>query len=131
MLVASVKVDWIPHKRYIRSFPKFEIVIEVTDTADAILLFYWTNPDTNSTQYPLMPRIDVYKGFWTCVDMQIVWPAVIWFIENVIVERSEDIWQKLSTAADKPVPADTDWHNPIKLKSSRVVPLLWRGYVES
>lgn len=63
--------------------------------------------------------------------MRMVVPAVTWFIENVMVERSDEISQKLSTEADRPGPGEIDWHRPMKLKSRIVVPLLCKGSVLS
>ena len=42
--------------------------------------------------------------------------------ENVMVDRSEEIKQKVKLAAAKPVLAE-DWHNPTIEKSMRVVPV--------
>jgi hypothetical protein len=67
------------------------IAIGFTETADGTFLFYWTIPEMNSTQYPLMPRVDLYNGFLTWVEIRITWPAVTWFIENVIVDKSDEI----------------------------------------
>ncbi len=62
-----------------------------TITADDIFLFYWTSPETNYTQYPFIPLVDLYKGFLTWVEILIVLPAVTEPIEKVIVDKSDEI----------------------------------------
>lgn len=67
-----------------------------------------------------MPRTEKYAGFAIDVEILIAVPAVKVLTEKVMVERSEEILQKLRTAAARLVAAD--WHNPINVKSLTDVP---------
>lgn len=55
------------------------------------------------------------------VEIRIAVPAVKELTEKVMVERSDEILQKLRTAAAAKLVA-ADWHNPMNVKSLTLVP---------
>jgi hypothetical protein len=59
----SEKFERTPQSKYILSPYKLTIAILYTYTDAFYLPFYWTIPETNSTQYPLIPLVDLYNGF--------------------------------------------------------------------